>query len=304
MKKARYNLRILFIVFGTILLISFISEVFPSDATSSRVELKAWADKLEMGSDQDLVFTVQAVWVGKLDRFKIEPIRPPECKLFEILGSSSINETKIIEGKSRAFKTFSFVLKATQQGQGGVGSVEFRYVDPVTQDTSRLSTQPIAIQIGPPIKKEGGDGVIYLVLILVIFFTSLTYFVIRRREKERQEEKINTEEKVEMSLEQDTSEKLSALEPLLRGEKMEEFFRQIYRLITRYIQGRYHIVTTGKTTPEIMASLSHLGIEERRIMLMESVLKRCDLVKFAKEESGESVGETVLEDFRTILEQS
>jgi energy-coupling factor transporter ATP-binding protein EcfA2 len=304
MKKATPNLEIFLISFGVILLISPISEVFPFGTTSSRIELKAWADKLEIGSDEDVVFTVEAAWEGELDRFEIEPIRPPQCKLFEILGSSSVNETKIVEGKTKTFKTFNFVLRPTQQGEGEVGGVEFRYVDPITKDTSLLSTQPIAIQIGSPVKKEGGDAVIYLVLILLIFFTSLTYFVIRIREKESKEEKIKTEEKVEMSLEEETSAKLSSLEPLLSGEKIEESFSQISKAVTRYLGEKYHIMTTGKTTPEIMASLSVLNIDEKRMRILESILKRCDLAKFAKEKIEKEDGKKVLEDFKTILEQS
>ena len=280
------------------------SEAFPTDPASSKIELKAWADKLKLGSDEDLIFTVQAMWDGELDRFKIEPIRPPECKLLEILGSSSVNETKIMEGKSKTFKTFSFILKPTQQGQGQIGALEFSYVDPVTQDTSWLSTQRIAIQIGPPIKKEKGDAVIYLVLILVIFFSSFTYFVIRKREKESRKEEIEIKEEVEMSLEEKTSERLSFLEPLLGSEKMEEFFSEVYRLITQYLEEKHHIITSGKTSRELMASLSNLNIDEKRTELLESILKSCDLVKYAKERVRKEDGEEILENLKTILEQS
>lgn len=304
MRKSELIHRIALIGLVMILLNFSSSEGFPLDGTSSKIELKAWADKLEMGADENLIFTVQAVWDGELDRFKIEPIRPPECKLLETLGSSSVNETKIIEGKSKTFKTFNFILKPTQQGEGEVGGVEFSYVDPLTQDTSWLSTQSIAIKIGPPVKKETGDAVIYLVLILVIFFTSLTYFVIRKREKERQKEEVKAEEMVEMSPEEETLKKLSSLEPLLRSEKMEEFLSEVYRLITQYLEDKYHIISSGKTTPEIMASLSGLNIEGKRIKLLESILKRCDLVKYAKEKIKRQDGEEVLESFKTILEQS
>lgn len=301
---ARPGLKIFLISLGVILLSSSFSQVFSRDTSSSKIELKAWTDKLQIGSDEGLVFTVQATWEGELDRFEIEPIRPPECKLFEISGSSSVNETKIIQEKSKTFKTFSFVLRPTQQGQGQVGSVEFTYVDPMSQDTSRLYTQPIVIQVGPPVKKEGGDAVIYLVLILVIFFTTLTYLVMRKREKEARKQKIKTEEKVRMSLKDETSEKFSSLQTLVEGGETEEFFSRVYGTLTRHLEEKYHIVTAGKTTAGIMSSLSGLSIEEERIKLLESVLKRCDLVKFAKEKIEKDDKEGVLEDLKTILEQS
>jgi hypothetical protein len=301
---ARSGLKIFVVSLGVILLSLSFSQVLSRDTSSSKIELKAWTDKLQIGSDEDLVFTVQAIWEGELDRFEIEPIRPPECKLLEISGSSSVNETKIVQGKSKTFKTFSFVLRPTQQGRGQVASVEFTYVDPITQDTSRLYTQPIVIQVGPPVKKEGGDAVIYLVLILVIFFTTLTYLVMRKREREAKEQKIKKEEDVRMSPKDETSEKLSSLQALLEGGETEEFFSRVHRMLTRHLEEKYHIVTTGKTTAGIMSSLSHLSIEEESIKLLESVLKRCDLVKFAKEKIEKDDKKTALEELKTILEQS
>ncbi len=303
MKRIRLGLKIIVIVLGMILMNSSSSQGFPSDTASSKIELKAWADKLKMGFDEDLIFTVQAVWDGELDRFKTAPIRPPECKLLEIMGSSSVNETKIIEGKSKAFKTFNFILKPNKQGHGVIGTVAFVYIEPITQDTSWLSTQPITIEIGPPLRKGGGDAVIYLVLFLVIFFTSMTYFVIRKREKQRKKEEIKIEPEAEKSLEEETLQKLCSLEALLRDEKIEEFFSEIYRLITKYLESKYHIITSGKTSSEIMASLSGQNIQEKRMELLESILKRCDLVKFAKEKVKMDDGEKVLESFRKILEQ-
>jgi len=304
MKTIRLGLKIIVILLGMILMNSSSSHGFPSDTASSKIELKAWADKLKIGVDEDLIFTVQAVWDGELDQFKTAPVRPPECKLLEILGSSSVNETKIIEGKSKAFKTFNFILKPNKQGYGEIGTVTFVYIEPITQDTSWLSTQPLAIEIGPPIRKGGGGAVIYLVLFLVIFFTSMTYFVIRKREKQSKEEQIEIEEKIEKSLEQETLEKFSSLEALLISEKKDEFFSEVYRLITKYLESKYHIITSGKTSSEIMVSLSGLNIEEKRLELLESILKRCDLVKFAKEKVKKDDGEKVLENFRIILEQS
>jgi hypothetical protein len=303
MEKAKLTGNILLILLGIIFLNPSLSETFAFDTSSSKIELKAWADRLEIGSDEELVFTVQAIWEGELDRFQIQPIRPPECKLLEILGSSSVNETKVIEGKSKTFKTFNFILKPAQQGEGEVGSVEFGYIDPITQDTSIMSTQPILVQIGPPIKKESGYGVIYLVLVLVIFFTTLTYLVIRKREKESKEEDIKTEEKVEKPLEEEISAQLSSLEPLLINEEMEEFFSKVQRLTAEYLERKYHILTSGKTTPEIIKSLSNLSIEGEKTKLLESILKRCDLVKFAKEKVKKEDAEEVMHNFKTILEQ-
>jgi hypothetical protein len=304
MRKIKSNIWISLLIIIIISMNPHFSETSAKDTTSTKIELKSWADKLEMGADEKLIFTVQAVWMGELDRFNVLPIKPPECKLFDILGSSSINETKIIQGKSKTFKTFNFILKPIQQGQGEIGRVEFGYIDPMIQDTTWLSTQPLAVQIGPPVKKESGDAVIYLVLILLIFFTTLTYFVIRKREKESKGEKPKIEEKVEISLEKKTLEKLSYLESLLAKHKVEEFFSKVHRLLTGYLEEKYHITTTGKTNPEIMNSLSSLGIEEKRLGLLEEILKICDLVKFAKESVRTEDGEKVFENFKSILEQS
>ncbi|HEX7401589.1 MAG TPA: BatD family protein, partial [candidate division Zixibacteria bacterium] len=107
-----------------------------------KIELKSSVDRSTVPLNQELNFTIQVSWEGEQSRFMITPVAPPQCENLEISGSSSLNESKMEEEKTKSLKTFQFVLKPLQTGTGRIGPVQVNYIDNVTQDSSSLSTQP------------------------------------------------------------------------------------------------------------------------------------------------------------------
>ena len=66
-----------------------------TDSVGARIELKSFVDKSEVPFNRQAVFTVEASWEGEQERFSITPVGLPECEILEILGSSSVNETRL-----------------------------------------------------------------------------------------------------------------------------------------------------------------------------------------------------------------
>ncbi len=277
-----------------------------TDSIQAKIELKSWVDQSEVPFNQKLTFTVQASWEGEQDRFSLTPVTPPECENFEILGSSSLNETKTEEGKTKSLKTFKFNLKPIQTGAGRIGSVQVSYVDNLTQDSSSLSTQPINVQITPPVEKKGPKyrniliGVIFLVLIYVIWSArKKTRRIEITREKEA--ERILPEKE---SLEEGTLKKLDVISEEVQKGRLESFCSDVYKLLTGYLEAKYQIVTSGKTTNDIIRSLSNLDISSERISLLKEILCACDLVKFAGEKMEKERCEDMMNQVKKIWEQN
>ena len=262
-------------------------------------------DRPELPFNEKLILTVQASWDGEQDRFKITPITPPECENFEILGSSSVNETKMVEGKTKSNKTFEFILKPTQTGTGRIGSVLFSYVDNVTGDSSSLSTQPISVTINPPIEKKAPNYKIVLLIAIALIFIYVVYSAKRKTKRikitDQTKEEVRTAEK---TLEEKTLETLSAFSLLISEGKADEFSSKVYKLITNYLEEKYRIFTTGKTTNDIIESLSTLNLPEEQITLLKDIMSTCDLVKFAKEMVGKERCEEIFYKVKKILEQN
>ncbi len=262
-------------------------------------------DRSEVPLNQKLTFTIQASWEGEQSRFSLTPILPPPCKNLEIFESSSLNESKIDEGKTKSLKTFQFILKPLQTGKGNIGSVQVKYVDNLTQDSSSLSTQPIRVQITPAI--EGSRSGYKPALIIAIFLV-LVYVIYSSRKKVKRIEILKEKEAEEIEQKSETPEE-KALKNLVeiseqaRKGMRDSFSRDIYRLLTGYLEARYQIVTSGKTTNDIVNALSNLDLSSERVTLLREILSSCDLIKFAKEGLAGERCDQILGMAKEFLEQ-
>jgi hypothetical protein len=282
-----------------------LSEVEGSRTMETKIQLEASVDRPELPFNEKLTLNVQASWDGEQDRFKITPITPPECENFEILGSSSVNETKMVEGKPRSTKILQFILKPTQTGTGRIGSVLFSYVDNVTGDSSSLSTLPISVKINPPVEKKAPNYKILLSIAIAAILIYVIYSAKKKTKRIKIPDQAKNEVKIaEKTLEEKTLETLSALSPLISEGKTDEFSSKVYKLVINYLEEKYHIFATGKTTNDIIDSLSPLNLPEGQITLLKDIMSTCDLVKFAKEMVEKEKCEDIFNKVEKFLEQN
>jgi len=271
----------------------------------AKIQLKASVDRPDLPLGEKLTLTVQASWEGEQDRFSITPITPPECENFEILGNSSLNETKLVKGKTKSFKTFEFTLKPTQTGSGRIGSVLFSYVDNVSGDSSSLSTQPISVKINPPVEKNPRDYKIVLIIAIALILIYVVYSAKRKTKRIKITDQTKEEVKiVEKTSEERTLETLSGFSPLISEGRADEFASKVYKLIINYLEEKYHIFTTGKTTTDIVESLSSLSLREDQVALLKDILSTCDLAKFARETVGKKGCEEIASKVKKFLKQN
>ena len=291
---------------GILIAVIPVSAICQTDSVQAGIELKSWVDQSEVPFNQELTLTVEASWEGEQDRFSISPLAPPECQNFEIMGSSSLNQSRVEEGKTKSIKIFRFALKPTETGAGRIGSIQLAYVDNVTQDSSSLSTQPISVQIGPPVKEKGPKYKALLILVVVAALIYVVYTAKRKRRRiEISEESKDKGPAVEQeSPEQTALKQLEDISQEAQGEKLRNFPSEVYKLLTRYLEAKYQIVTSGKTTDAIMSSISNLDISSEGTSLLEEILSACDLAKFAGESMEREKCEKMVGQVREFLEQN
>ncbi len=271
----------------------------------AKIELKSSVDRSTVPLNENFNFTVHVSWEGEQSRFMITPVAPPQCDNLEVSGSSSVNESKMEEGKTISLKTYEFVLKPLQTGTGRIGPVKIKYIDNATQDSSSLSSQPVSVQITPATKRSQSGYKIVLVIAIVLI---LIYVIYSSRRKVRKiaipEEKESepTEQKPETP-EEKALKRLSEISEQLRQGRGDDFSKDIYRLLTGYLETKYHIVTSGKTTNDIISSLSNLDLPPEKITRLKEILSTCDMIKFAKEGLEKERLEQIAEEVRKFLEQ-
>ena len=276
-----------------------------SVSVAARIELKSSVDKSEVPFNRQALFTVEASWEGEQDRFSITPVGLPECENLEIVGSSSVNETRVEEAETVSLKTFRFSLKPTQTGTGKIGSVQLSYVDNATQDSSSLSTQPIDVQIIPPVERRAPATRTILIFVVAAV---LIYVIYSARKKTRRIEIPKEETKTQVQEKESSEDKaLKDLDEISRGVEqgnLETFSSDIYRLLTGYLEAKYQIVTSGKTTGDIVDSLSNLDMPSERVDLLTSLLAACDLIKYAKDRAEKEKCVEITRQAREFVEQN
>jgi hypothetical protein len=231
---------------------------------------------------------------------------PPQCENLEIMGSSSVNQTRMEQGKTMAVKIFRFALKPTQTGKGRIGGIQLSYVDNATQDSSSVSTQPIDVQITSPVSERGPKYKTILILVMVVILIYVLYTAKKRTRrieiKPEKQEKTQTGE--EETPEQRTIKQLEGISGQVKKGAPDSFSSDIYKLLAVYLESRYQIVTVGKTTNNIIDSLANLDILPEKISLLKEILSACDLAKFAAERMENSRCEKMANQVKEFLEQN
>ena len=271
----------------------------------AKIELKSSVDRSAVPLNQEVTFTIQVSWEGEQSRFMITPVTPPQCENLEISGSSSLNESTMEEGKTKSLKTFQFVLKPMQTGTGRIGPVQVNYIDNVIQDSSSFSTQPVSVQITPAIK-DSQSG--YKIVLVIAIISILIYVIYSSRRKVRKiaiprEQGLEQEEQQPETPEEKVIKNLNEISEQLQQGRSDDFSRDIYRLLTGYLEAKYQIVTSGKTTNDIISSLSNLDLSPEKVTRLKEILSTCDMIKFAKEGLEKGRYEQMVEQVRKFLEQ-
>jgi hypothetical protein len=125
------------------------------------------------------------------------------------------------------------------------------------------------------LKAMPGSWVVPAVVAAAIVVALCTYLVWRRRH--------GAIPPRTLSLTERTLQRLDSIRPLMRPDTAREFGIAASELIRNYIEKRFDVVATQRTTEEFLQALlqsSNEALARHRSLLAE-FLQQCDLVKFA-----------------------
>ncbi|KPL02226.1 MAG: hypothetical protein AMJ90_06365 [candidate division Zixibacteria bacterium SM23_73_2] len=292
---------ILFLLFFLLTFSEVSAQTAKKDTLFSGIELNAFVDTTEVPLNSQVTLTVELSWQGEQKDITVEMAKTLPLENLENTGSVSINQKRVVEGIPGSAKTYKFFLKPLSEGVGKIGEVDFNYIDLQSGDTLSVFTQPIEIKITPPVLKKGDNTLTYLIVILALVFIIITIFVLRKRGKKEVKEQ---KQKKEKSLEEETKIKLKNLRNFIDKDEFDIFFKEFHRVLTGYIELKYHIYIKGRTTIDVFNSLSGLDLDEAELALFKGILTRCDLFKYADEKFSKKDLNDVIEEFEKILEQN
>ena len=137
-------------------------------------------------------------------------------------------------------------------------------------------------------------------IIAAAVFVALCAYVVRRRRRDGPTSR-------SLTLLEQTLERLEATKPLMRPATAREFGSAASEVIRTYIEKRFSVVATQRTTEEFLQALlqgSNETLARHRPLLAE-FLQKCDYVKFAGASLEESDMESLFQSAQAfVLETS
>jgi hypothetical protein len=124
-------------------------------------------------------------------------------------------------------------------------------------------------------KAVPGSWVLPAVIAGAIVVAVCAYAIWRRRNR--------TTRRRSLTLSEQTLERLENTRPLMRPATAREFGIAASEVIRSYIERRFHVIATQRTTEEFLQTLLQSSNEAlaRHRSLLEEFLQQCDFVKFA-----------------------
>jgi hypothetical protein len=128
---------------------------------------------------------------------------------------------------------------------------------------------------GPKAMPAGSSMVLVLLASVIILVAVCTYAVWYRRHR--------TARRRSLTLAEQALERLEQTRPLMRPDSAREFGIAASEVIRGYIEKRFEVIATQRTTEEFLQALlqgSHDALVRHRALLAE-FLQQCDFIKFA-----------------------
>jgi hypothetical protein len=274
----------------------------PAAGAAVSVSLSAAVEPKVVPLNRNLILRIEVCWEGDLDRIGIGQVTEPVLANLEIIGSGASNRVVALASGQRAIKEVVYTLRPKSLGMAYIEPVTLSYEDRSTQKVDNLKTQRLAVEIAVAVPDEKGHIGAWLLWVgggvaLLLTAAGLAWGQVRRKKR------------TQVAAEPATSPEECFLAEL-RSEggsqpaSTAEGFARLSRLLRRYLAAKYGLRALEETTPELIAELPGIGLDEDLVPRCESLLNMADAVKFSRQEAPPSEFELAYTTVETLLERN
>lgn len=283
-------------------------------AQSSLIEVRAEVDKSEITVGDPIRYTLI------IDRAKDLSIQSPGKGAN--LGMFEIRDYRVYppeEKEGRILERFDYFISVYDTGHYVIPPFTIAFQVDDSSAYQFISSEPIDIYVRSVLTAEDREIrdikpplsipvdyrrwiLLGALALLLIGAAAVGYWYYRRRQKGAplfRKEIIRPAH--EIALEE--LERLLAQGWIENGE-YKAFYTGLSLVLRRYVEGRFFIKALEETTTELMASLEEANLSVEDMMLIQSVLSKCDLVKFAKYQPDVEETHKAVQAARTFIEHT
>ena len=122
------------------------------DSLTTKIEISAKIEAIQVALNRTTKLYVTLSWIGGPDRYSITNFDNPVLTNFDIVGTSTVNRTEVINRQTHVFKDYIYTLQPRDLGMGYVEGVIVKCRNLVLERDVNLVTQRISIEITDPIR--------------------------------------------------------------------------------------------------------------------------------------------------------
>ena len=279
-----YRVTILIFLFGVIGL--WAQDSIPNNIDAN-IQLKTYLEKDEVPQNGEVVYRVELIWNGELDRYQISNIGDPVVSNLKLRGSGSSNRYFIDDaGNPKSIKQVNFYFTPIEMGMAYIDGIIIQYEDKVMAQKETLSAQRLGAKIVEPLDdpNAGMDLGLVVIISLVIIFVFIVIYYLSRFIKQR---KLNAEtEQVQLlSIEEKYLELLGNIE--LSAENRNETLSSIVKLLNSYFSEKYNLPGSPEFD-QIKRELDNAKVSTELQDKINNLYERDKLSKFAREQVAEN----------------
>lgn len=270
---------------------------------------RAWVDSTSFLVGDPITVRVEIAHQGTL---RFTPLVGDTLGAFHILSRTPVRSS------SSTTATAEFTVAVYDSGTAILPPLRFAYTVPPDSTQHIVATDPLIMtirlvdvdttkdikDIKPPLSIPITIAEISLILGTLVGLALLIFFVIQMRKRKRQPE--------ERYLPPPKPAHVIALEELaaLREKRLwqqgliKAYYTEVSEIVRRYFENRFGFLSLEKTTDETLQDLQRFAVAQSVLPQTEVLLRRADLVKFAKYQPTIAENEAMLELAFDIVERT
>lgn len=269
----------------------------------ANIELGASVDRQHFPQSETTTLTITLRWLGDQDAFEIEPLSPPSLDNLRMVSSSSSVETKLEEGRDITLRRYNFVLNGKAEGAATIGRMQVNYRHTVTGQSSFLETQPIQLEVTPPLpEREFRFGFSLLIIVIAVVLGILVFTGYRLVMSKRERFPTSAPEAPPPTLEQRLLQQVSDIESGLEDLTSEELHSRARSIALDFLQEKYELPGRSSTTADVAAKIEQKELPQKSRESLKKILLACDEARFGSKDSSEQEKKEVLSLLGELLE--
>ena len=263
---------------------------------------RTYLDQDAIPQNGEVVYHVELVWNGELDRYQISNIGDPVVSNLKLRGSGSSNRYFVDEaGNPKSVKQVNYYFTPIEMGMAYIDGITIQYEDKTLAQKETLSAQRLGVKIIEPLPdpNAGMDIGLTIIIALVILFVIVVIYFVGRYLKQR---KLNAEaEQVRpQTLEEKYLELLDNIE--LSAENRNETLSSITKLLSSYFSEKYELLGSA-SFDQVKGELKKVNIMDDLLDKINDLYERDKLSKFAREQVAENELHLFFDTVEQVIKQ-